>query len=1000
MAAAFPEPNNSEKPGAEPISAALALRSFELPPGFKATVFASEPQVRQPIAMTFDARGRLWVAENYTYAEAGVNFATNLADRVIILTDRDGDGQADERKVFYDQAHLLTSVELGRGGVFLLCPPRLLWVPDRNGDDLPDSEPEVVLDGFTTTTGNRHTFANGLKWGPDGWLWGRVGISSQARIGVPGTPESGRVLMNGGIWRYHPERKVVEAVSHGTTNPWGLDWNEVGEPFFINTVIGHLWHAIPGAHFQRMHGDDVNPHSYGLIGQHADHYHFDVAAGWTKSRAAFDGSSFALGSDSLGGGHAHTGLMIYQGENWPRQYRDQLFTVNFHGRRVNSDRLEREGSGYVGRHGADLFSVGDPWFRGIDLIQGPDGGAYLSDWSDTGECHDHDGVHRTSGRIYKIAYGDPQPYGFGDLAQLDFGQLKPLLFSRNEWVARHARQVIADRAVLGRDRRLMVDELKKEFGRQTTTPSRLRAIWALNAVGGTDQSWLLERIQNYTRDENDSIRSWAVRLLAAQETRTKAGKSDRVLRAFEREAERTPSALVRLYLASALQHFPVVERTGLALRLAVRGEDATDHNLPLLLWQGIEPLVSTQPEVAARLFAASRIPLLQTLIARRVAEELENAPGSFNRLLAEAVKDSSAQANLLTGLAAATKGWRKAVAPVGWASFAAVAMKHPEVEVQKRVRELGVLFGDGRALDEVRAVLTDSQAAASERRRALATLLENRAPELGPLLKQVAADTTLAAPAVVGLIQLGDPEASVLAVGKYQWVATDQRQLILNALVSRVDGARVLLNALSDGRISKTELTPFHARQISGLGDASLAKRLLEVWGSIQPPNENKRVIVARFRAQLSTEVLAGANLGRGRELFQQSCAVCHQLYGDGAHVGPDLTGSGRANLDYLLENVVDPSSVVPADYRMSIVSMKDGRVLNGIVSARTDRTLVLQGQGEPVTLERSEITNLETVSQSLMPEGLLENLPADGVRDLLAYLMHSAQVPLPAKER
>ncbi len=545
-AAAFPEPYNSEKPGAEPISAAAALGSFKLPPGFKATVFANEPQVRQPIAMTFDARGRLWVAENYTYAEAGVNFATNLADRVVILTDRDGDGRADESKVFYDQARLLTSLELGRGGVFLLCPPRLLWVPDRNGDDIPDGEPQGVLDGFTTTTGNRHTFANGLKWGPDGWLWGRVGISSQARIGVPGTPEAQRVLMNGGIWRYHPERKVVEAVSHGTTNPWGLDWNEMGEPFFINTVIGHLWHAIPGAHFQRMHGDDVNPHSYGLIGQHADHYHFDLGAGWTKSRAAFDGSSFAPGSDNLGGGHAHTGLMIYQGENWPNSYRDQLFTINFHGRRVNTERLDREGSGYVGRHAADLLSIGDPWFRGIDLLQGPDGGVFLSDWSDTGECHDHDGVHRTSGRIYKITNGESKSSAVGDLSKLEFGALKPLLFSRNEWVARHARQVLADRAAEGRDRTRMVTELKQEFGRQKTTATRLRAIWALNAVGGTDQPWLLERIQNDTRDENEHIRSWAVRLLAAQETRVKAGKSDRVLQAFEREAERTPSALVRL----------------------------------------------------------------------------------------------------------------------------------------------------------------------------------------------------------------------------------------------------------------------------------------------------------------------------------------------------------------------------------------------------------------------------------------------------------------------
>ena len=281
----FPKPYDSETHG-QPMPAAEAARSFKMPPGFKVTVFASEPDVRQPIAMTFDPRGRLWVAENYTYAEAKLRYDTNLSDRVLIFEDTDHDGHFDKRTVFYDQAKVLTSVEVGLGGVFLLCPPRLLFIPDRNHDDIPDGEPEVLLDGFDVTGGNHHTFANGLRWGPDGWLWGRVGISNTPRIGRPGTPEAERIHMNGGIWRYHPTRHIVEAVCSGTTNPWGHDWNTVGEPFFINTVIGHLWHAIPGAHFKLMYGDDVNPHSYGLIDQHADHYHFDTGAGWTKSRAA------------------------------------------------------------------------------------------------------------------------------------------------------------------------------------------------------------------------------------------------------------------------------------------------------------------------------------------------------------------------------------------------------------------------------------------------------------------------------------------------------------------------------------------------------------------------------------------------------------------------------------------------------------------------------------------------------------------------------------------
>lgn len=991
--APFPTPYNSERTNAVPSSAADALKSFHLPAGYRASLFAAEPEVQQPIAMTFDARGRLWVAENYTYAEAGVNFATNLNDRVLIFDDRDGDGRAEERKVFYDRAMMLTSVELGRGGVYLMCPPRLLWIPDRNHDDVPDGEPEVVLDGFHTTHGNRHTFANGLKWGPDGWLWGRVGISSQARIGVPGTPENQRVLMNGGVWRFHPERKSVEAVAHGTTNPWGLDWNREGEPFFINTVIGHLWHAIPGAHFQRMHGDDVNPHSYGLIAQHADHYHFDTGAGWTKSRAAMDGSTFAAGSDALGGGHAHSGLLIYQGENWPAAQHDRLFTINLHGRRINTERLGRDGSGYVGRHEADLFSVGDPWFRGLDLIQGPDGGVFLSDWSDTGECHDHDGVHRTSGRIYKITYGEPKPTTQSDLAKLEFRQLLPLLTSSNEWLARQARIVMVERSVAGQDRQLMVPELKREFGRQKTTAGRLRIIWALNAIGGADIPWLLERIQNHTRDIDEHIRSWAVRLLAERAMRPDV--AERRLAAFEREAGRSPSPLVRLYLASALQHLPLAERRRLALPLVARSEDAGDHNLPLLLWQGIEPLVGSDTAVAVELFAASRIPLLRQFISRRLVEDLETSPRGWEQLVSQAMSNTESQADLVRGTVAGTRGWRKVTAPTGWVEFSKVAARNPDAGIQRQVRDLNVLFGDGRALEDLRAVVIDVGAGPEMRRRAIQSLVDARADNLAPLLKQVSADTTLASTALVGLLELNDPDAPTLALSRYKWLEHDSRPPLVAALSSRPTGAMALLNGVANGQVPRVEVTPFHARQIAGLGDAKLTQRLTEVWGAVRSPGVDKRAGIDRFRAALSPATLAKADLRHGRQLYQQSCAVCHVLYGEGARVGPELTGSGRANLDYLLENMVDPSAVVPADFRMSIVTLKDGRVLNGIAGAKTERTLTLQGQGEAVVLEHRDIQSVETVEQSLMPEGVLEALPIEGARDLLAYLMHPKQVPL-----
>src|SRR5690606_30316180 len=141
--------------------------------------------------------------------------------------------------------------------------------------------------------------------------------------------------------------------------------------FFINTVIGHLWHGIHGAHMKRMHGQDLNPRVYLQMDQIADHYHWDTGGSWTDSREGAKGSATA---DALGGGHAHVGMMIYQGINWPESYRGKLFTLNLHGRRLNVERLERRGSSYVGKHEPDMLKTEDPWFRGIDLTYGPDGG--------------------------------------------------------------------------------------------------------------------------------------------------------------------------------------------------------------------------------------------------------------------------------------------------------------------------------------------------------------------------------------------------------------------------------------------------------------------------------------------------------------------------------------------------------------------------------------------------------------------------------------------------
>jgi len=992
----FPAPRDTEPDPTPVMPADRAAAAFRVPEGFRVGVFAAEPDVRNPIAMAWDARGRLWVAENYTYAERARRFDLRHRDRVLIFEDADGDGRFDRRKVFTDDVQVLTSVEVGRGGAWLLCPPQLLFVPDRDGDDVPDAAPGVVLDGFTVPAENYHNFANGLRWGPDGWLYGRCGASAPGLVGPPGTPAAGRVPIGGGLWRFDPRSKRFEALNHGTTNPWGHDWNEFGEPFFINTVNGHLWHAFAGAHFVRPHTLDPNPRVYELIDQHADHFHWDTAKEWSDSRSA------AGEHGRLGGGHAHSGLMIYLADQWPAADRGKLFTLNFHGRRMNVERLDRAGSGYVGRHEPDRCFADDPRFRGIDLTYGPDGGVFVLDWSDAGECHENTGVHRNSGRIYKVTHGEPDRVAIGDLAKLDEAALVALHRHPNEWFARMARNQLADRAARGERLDGARAGLRALLAEAADPVRKLRALGSLQGIGSADEALLRPLLGH----DHESVRAWAIRLLtdrmpldsiAGRRIGPDVEPPADLLAEFARLAKTDPSGLVRLTLASTLQRLPVGRRAELAAPLLARAEDAGDHNLPLLIWYGLIPVADADPAALARLAADCALPTTRRLIARRLAEEIETNPAPLDDLLASAAGAAPGfQADILRGIAEGLVGWRKARKPAGWDALARRLEPSGDAAIRERVRDLGVLFGDGRALDEVKRLALDDKADLGARRVALRTLIENRPPDLRPICERLLKVRFLNATAVRGLAMFDDPAIGDSLAKSYRAFHPSERPAVIDALASRPAFARALLDGIAAGTIPRADVTPFHARQLRGLGDPGLQERLAEVWGEQRDSAADKAEAIARWKARLTPAAIGGADPGRGRALFHGACAFCHSLYGHGGAIGPDLTGAGRDNLDYLLENIIDPSATVTADFRMVVAALADGRVLNGLVRAKTDRTLTLQTQTEALVIDRREIERLDPSPASLMPEGLLDPLSEDQVRDLFAYLMSRSQVPLP----
>ena len=962
---------------------AEALKSIKLPPGFKAQMFAHEPEVIQPVNMTFDSRGRLWISECLTYAESKTNFDLTLKDRIVILEDTDNDGVHDKRTVFWDQGHHLTSALPGFGGVWVLCAPNLLFIPDRNGDDKPDGEPEIILNGFDNNS-IRHNIVNGLAWGPDGWLYGRHGITTTSFVGTPDTPASKRIPINCGVWRYHPTKKIFEVVCRGGTNSWGLDWDAHGNAFFINTVIGHFWHSIPGAYFKRMFGEHFNPRLFELIDQHADHYHWDRVENWSDIR----NKGVTPTTDKAGGGHAHCGFMIYQGDNWPADYQGKAFTANLHGRRINADRIEAHGNGFVARHEPDFMNVGDLWFRGIELCYGPDGGVFIIDWSDVGECHENDGVHRNSGRIYKITHGEMKKKPTADLSKMSNLELVDFVSSSNEWQFRQARRILQERAALGMKMQDAEEKLNSMFAKVKQSNHKLRSLWMLYAISALDAKKILALLDS----EDEQVRSWGVRFLMEDE-----GISGEALSALEKIAPGEKSALVRLYLASVLQKVPVGSRGNLALALAARSEDKNDHNQPLMLWYGIEPTVSLDPSFGVKLAKASAMGKHRTFVARVLAEEIDTNPKAMNELLLLAGSlDLNMQKEIALGLQDGLRGRRKAKAPEAWNTFATRLASSQDADAVKLGREIAIVFGDGRALGEVMKIAGDSKESAGARVAAISTLVENKAKGIEQILPKLVNDRSVSEAAIRGLASFNLPETPKLIMSQFGRLDPAARKAAIDTLCSRPAYATELLNAVGEGKVPRDAITAYHARQIAAFNDTALNAKLSATWGEVRIPTEKKKEQIAKLRTQLEASNKEKVDLVQGRLLFQKVCANCHGLFGQGGNLGPDLTGSQRSNLEYLLENILEPNATVAADYRMSAVTLKDGRLLTGLVFKRANKAVEVIGPTEKKTVLAEDIDSIKPLNVSPMPENLLETLKPEDIRNLFGYLMSPVQVLLP----
>ncbi len=740
------------------LSPQEALKKFTAPEGFSVDLIAAEPDIVQPIAFCWDARGRIWVAVGNTYPTRkgkppeGDSSKPNDAqlkdifggnDRILIFGDEDGDGKFETRKVFAEKLNLVSGIELGFGGVYVGAAPYLMHIPDKDGDDKPDGPPEILLDGWGYQ--DTHETLNSFIWGPDGWLYGCHGVFTHSNVGVPrrgdfqspstkntkdetgglevpSTPvaPAARVPINCHYWRYHPVRRTFEAYASGTSNSWGFDYNEYGDWFSEACVIPHFWHIIQGGYYLRQSNPlgHFNPYVYTNIETIADHLHY-------TGNTPHSGNGV---SDEAGGGHAHCGLCIYNGDNFPPEYRGRAMMFNIHGQRINQEQLVPEGSGYVAKHLPDFLKANDKNFTGVALKVGPDGAVYFIDWYDKEKCHrpQPEVWDRSNGRIYRVKYDKTWKPWKGNLTKEGTAWSPE---DPNGWMRRMTRRVLMETKPFtsqGTDMHataMTLADAKTDIG-------KIESVFRYLSRGG-ERSWNLIGV---TTKLPPAARRWAGKVV-----------SDAFLLQPELD-----DPVSRLDVASTLQRIPLEKRWPIAEALIMHGEDAKDHNLPQMYWYAIEPLVPASPERALELAAKSQIPLVAQHIARRLAETDGGVPHLITAMGKE--KTAAGTIYLLKAALQGLKGRSGEPAPKGWdgawTNIDDILARRPDAkplaaEITDLREALAVAFGDTRAFPRLRAQVRDTKLPAERREMALQTLLDGKDPEIPSLILTLLDDPAL-----------------------------------------------------------------------------------------------------------------------------------------------------------------------------------------------------------------------------------------------------------------
>jgi putative heme-binding domain-containing protein len=950
---------------------ATSNSEFKVANGLTWTRILEEPTVRQPLFVTFDERGRLWVLQYLQYPDpAGLKMLSRDnywravydripeppprgvrgEDKITIHEDTDGDGTYDKHGTFIDGLNIATSFAFGRGGVWVLNPPYLLFYPDTDQNDVPDGDPEVHLAGFGLE--DTHSCVNSLCWGPDGWLYAAQGSTVTGRVTRPGFDDPAVVSLGQNIWRYHPETRTYEIFAEGGGNAFGVEIDSRGRVFSGHNGGDTRGFAyVQGGYFQKgfnKHGPLSNPYSFGY---------------------------FPMMKHNQTPRFTHA-FLIYEGNTFPPEFAGKLFGVAPLLHHVVTSEMFADGSSVQTRDIGHAITTTDLQFTPVDVKLGPDGGVYVADWYDRQCAHtrNYQGeIDKSNGRIYRLQGEGVAPSKAENLGALSTAELLSRLAHPNRWHRSTALRLLYDR----RDT-TAIPLSAAELARRTDVDA-VPFLWSLYASGG-----LTERAaQTLLRHPSPDVRRWVVRLVCDRRY-VEPPLADALVELAKTE----PAIEVRSQLASSARRLPVEACTAMVRQLVTHSSDADDIHLPLLLWWALEAHCAKSPDAVIAMFGDPAIwdlPLvsrhLTSRLMRRFAQSGRQEDWTRCVALLKLSPSTTHTELLLDGFEAGVSGRTLPELPE---DLSAALQKRTKLSLP-----LGIRRGDAASIQSALQLIGDESAEIDKRLELIRVFGDVDCPAAVPVLTGRATtdlNPSMRMTALASLRRYSPEGLAEKLISRLARVELEERGAVVEALATRKTWALELLAALEADRVPTSVVSEEIARPLTRYRDSAVRDRVLKLWPGLSPQTNDAALAEIE---RLAVLIRSGSGSPKqGRPLWEATCAKCHKLFGTGAEVGPDLTSYQRDQLESVLLAVVHPSAEIREGYAALVAATNDGRVITGILVEQDAYRVVLRGSDAlDVSLPRDSIEELTASPESIMPEGLLRGLTDEQIVHLFAYI-------------